>query len=53
MFSLASEEMVLFVDLREGRRYLWDPADKDYKNYGALGTPVVSKAEASNNLILD
>ena len=26
---LASEEMASFVDLWEGQRYLWDPADKD------------------------
>ena len=24
-----SEEMASFVDLWEGQRYLWDPADKD------------------------
>ena len=27
---LASVEMASFVDLWDGQRYLWDPADKDY-----------------------
>ena len=27
---LASEEMAQIVDLWEGQRYLWNPADKDY-----------------------
>ena len=31
VFSLSlGGEMVLFLGLWEGKRYLWDPADKDF-----------------------
>ena len=44
--SLISEEMVLFVDLWDGQRGLWDPADKDYKNNGGRGKAIASIPEA-------
>ena len=43
MFSLASEDLVSFLDLLEAATFT---ADKDYKNKGARGTAVASIAEA-------
>ena len=46
MFSLTSEEMVLFVDLWEGQFCLWGLANKDYKNKVARGTAMAATAKA-------
>ena len=62
MFSVSRlEEIDLFVDLRKGRRHLWDPADKDDLIKERVAQPwgtlprrsAVDGRQASANLIFD